>query len=138
MAKLRPMTKLLELVGDAPVASFAKGETILRQGDPVDRIYVLREGGVHITKDGTSICSIDRPGSAFGEIATLLDIRSTATVTTNRESTFAVIENPLDSLRHQPAITLELAKLLAHRLRWLTMTYSEEIDDGESVFWASR
>ena len=132
------MTSLLEMAKDAPVLSIETGEVLLQQGDPADRIFVLKQRAVHITKDGTSICTIKSPGSAFGEIATLLGIPSTATVTATMDSSFVVIENPLASLKQNPEFSLELAKLLAHRLRWLTMTYSEEIDDGESVFWASR
>ncbi|MCH7225572.1 Crp/Fnr family transcriptional regulator [Haloferula sp. A504] len=132
------MTSLLEIAKDAPVVSIPKGDVLLQQGKVGNRIFILKQGAVHITRDGTSICTIKSPGSAFGEISTLLGIPSTATATATADSSFVVIDNPLDTLKQNPEFCLEIAKLLAHRLRWLTMTYSEEIDDGESVFWASR
>lgn len=132
------MTELLKLLGDLPEVDFPAGTTLIKQSDSLDRIYVLKQGEVRITKDGTSICTISSEGSAFGEISALLGVKSTASVTTTRDSTLAVIEHPLDELTQHPEITLEIARLLAHRLRWLTMTYAEEIDDGESVFWAGR
>jgi hypothetical protein len=34
--------------------------------------------------------------------------------------------------------TLEIARLLAHRVNWMTYNYVKEMDDGDSAFWRTR
>jgi putative ABC transport system ATP-binding protein len=62
---------------------FAPGETVFRQGDPGERVYVVDEGAVEIVReraDGSEevLASIGR-GNYFGELAPLFGIRRSAT-----------------------------------------------------------
>jgi len=132
------MTKLLEMLGDVASETFAEGTVLIRQDQPFGRILILEEGEVEIVKGDVPIYKISKEGSTFGEMSALLDVKSTATVVATRESRFRVIESPKEYLAENAGATLEIARLLAHRVRWLTVNYANEIDDGDSVFWRYR
>ncbi len=74
---------LRQLAADAPVRTFAPGETILRQGDLGEAFYFILDGQVEgFVRRGLDDVLIDRhgPGAYFGELALLGDRRRTATV----------------------------------------------------------
>ena len=62
-----------------PVA-FGTGQTIIRQGDAGDRLYIVASGEVQVRIDG-SVVGTQGAGTEFGEIALLRDVPRTATVT---------------------------------------------------------
>ena len=60
--------------------SFAPGEEIMREGDVGDSFYAISSGQVDIVKDERLVNTIGR-GSYFGEVALLMEVPRTATVT---------------------------------------------------------
>lgn len=42
------MPSLLELAGNAPERTFAPGEVVIAEGEPIDVLYILKEGEVEI------------------------------------------------------------------------------------------
>ena len=58
------------------------GHTIVAEGGPGDRFYVLLSGLASVTQASRGPRSMLRPGEAFGEVALAMGIPRTATVTT--------------------------------------------------------
>ena len=60
---------------------FARGSSIVRQGDRGDAFFVILEGSAEVRRNGQLIASM-RGGDFFGEIALVVDVPRTATVKT--------------------------------------------------------
>jgi CRP-like cAMP-binding protein len=57
------------------------GTAIVREGDLTDRFYVLLSGLAAVTQEGRGARAVIRPGETFGEVAPLMRMERTATVT---------------------------------------------------------
>jgi len=56
------------------------GATIVREGEPGDRFYVVFAGMLSVTSGALGPRSVLRPGDYFGEVAVTMDMPRTATV----------------------------------------------------------
>ena len=59
----------------------APGTTVVREGEPGDRFYVLFAGMLSVSWKTMGRRDILRPGDYFGEVSLAMDMRRTATVT---------------------------------------------------------
>lgn len=138
------MTKLLDIVTEAPESQFSTGETLIQQGKPLTDLYILKEGEVEIRRNHAPICRINSRGSCFGELSALLGVDTIASVVVTKPSTLVVVKNAASFLAENHAATLEVARLLAYRVRWMTLRDShqpddeDDEDDEDSLFWRSR
>ena len=60
---------------------FPGGQRIVTEGEDTDRFYVLLSGLAGVTQVGRGARRVLRPGETFGEVAPLLTMERTATVT---------------------------------------------------------
>jgi CRP-like cAMP-binding protein len=58
-----------------------QGTAIVQEDDHTDRFYVLLSGLAAVTQEGRGARSLLRPGDTFGEVAPLMRMERTATVT---------------------------------------------------------
>jgi CRP-like cAMP-binding protein len=59
----------------------AQGTAIVREGDHTDQFYVLLSGLAAVTQESRGARALLRPGDTFGEVAPLMRMERTATVT---------------------------------------------------------
>ncbi|MGH7357580.1 MAG: cyclic nucleotide-binding domain-containing protein [Candidatus Rokuibacteriota bacterium] len=115
-----PRLKLIAYT--AEVVEFAPGETIVRQGDSADAVYIVTEGEAEVLlqdHDGHEImvATMGRH-SLFGETAVIGKGRRTATVRAReRVVTFKIsAEVFLDLVRQSPEISMQVMTVLAQRI----------------------
>ena len=58
----------------------APGATIIREGDPGERFYVVLSGMLNVSQDAVGERRLLRPGDTFGEVALAMGIPRTASV----------------------------------------------------------
>jgi CRP-like cAMP-binding protein len=56
------------------------GATVVREGEPGDRFYVVLSGILNVTQEGFGERRVLRPGDTFGEVALALRVPRTASV----------------------------------------------------------
>ena len=120
------MQDLLTLAQDAARRTFAPGEVLLADGQPVPALYVLLEGGLRVEKAGVAITTVTEPGACVGEMSLLLGVPATADVVAQDESVVAVIDDAAARLESDPRVARALAQLLARRLHAMT-TYLADL-----------
>ncbi len=67
------------------------GEEIVRQGEPGDRFYLIKQGGFDVYVDGEPVQSLET-GDSFGEIALLRNVPRTATVRARTEGVLYALD----------------------------------------------
>src|SRR5205085_5134400 len=82
---LERLAEALDEVGIAP------GEEVVRQGEPGDRFYLVKNGTLDVYVDGRKVQSLG-PGDSFGEIALLRDVPRTATVRAQSDAELYALE----------------------------------------------
>ncbi len=94
------------------------GQVIIQEGDVGQRFYVIRRGRVQVTRNGAVLAELGA-GEAFGEIALLLDVPRTATVTATQPTHLLVLDAPdfRDLLATYLGRAAELQRLSQVRLR---------------------
>lgn len=125
-------SELGALARDFRQREFAKGDVIFRQGDEGRDLYVVFKGKVRIFKlspagNETSL-NIFSAGDIFGEFAPLDgEPRSATAIALGRCTVWQMsAETFLSHFRSKTELALQLARLLARKLRW-TAAYAETI-----------
>ncbi len=111
----------------ATIKVYDKNTHILTQGDATSSLYIILEGRVKVfvaNEDGKEI-TLDflSAGEAFGELALLDGEKRSANVMTTEQSKIATLSQQvfLDCMRQNSNIAVSLLRVLASRVRSLTM-----------------
>ena len=75
------MATILSFCEGFPETEFLPGDVLLGEGESTGLPYILIEGEAEVLKVDFSVSTVSEPGAMFGEMAILLDIPHTATVT---------------------------------------------------------
>jgi CRP/FNR family cyclic AMP-dependent transcriptional regulator len=109
------LLKLAKVTEDLEVE---EGKALTREGQSGSEFFVIVDGEVSVTKDGSEIRTLG-PGDFFGEIALLEDTPRTATVIAKTPLRFFVLTRQAfrSLLAHQPGLEEKVTKALEERLR---------------------
>jgi CRP-like cAMP-binding protein len=114
---------------------FNIGETIIKEGDTSEGLFVLLQGKVGVYKKDLSVAEIKQRGTVFGELGLILGIPRTATIQALEPTFVLFVKLSLEELvLHYPQLTKKILKGLAERLSNTTEMWwyaSEEL--GEST-----
>jgi CRP/FNR family cyclic AMP-dependent transcriptional regulator len=117
---LRAVQELLDFAADLPRRALDAGETLVRDGDVADVLYVLLEGSLQVEKAGVAVTSISHAGACVGEMSLLLDIPATTDVVAISSVVVAVADDARRRIDEQGDLTRALARMLASRLHVMT------------------
>ncbi|OYT73177.1 MAG: hypothetical protein CFK52_02620 [Chloracidobacterium sp. CP2_5A] len=96
---------------------YASGETIVRQGEPGEDLFILEDGAVRIEVDGLEVGDMRAP-DCFGEMALMTGEPRSATIRAIGEVTARTIHRDVfcDLLRANPGLSEAFSRALAERL----------------------
>lgn len=139
-----PVAELESLRQVAHERTYGMGETIFKQGDPGDGIYIVKSGEVHIAVVASSgelrVISKLGVGELFGEMAVIdSDPRSASALAGERTTVYFVSRNDLlDMLNRAPQLTMGLMREISRRLRDFNRQYVREVLDAERLALVGR
>lgn len=98
--------------------TFKAGDTIVSQGDEGVGFYLITDGEVEVTRDGTKLATLGAD-DWFGEQALLDNYRRSATVKAVADTkTLAVMRSDfVAELRNNPDLAVEVLAVMSRRLR---------------------
>ncbi len=126
-----PETDLQRLVDDCHVRMYARGQTIFRQGDPPDGMYLIMQGTVDILvrrHRHTHTVATLRDGQIFGEIALIQTDRRTATARAQRDTWLVFVPTSVARawMESVPVFRDNLMRLFESRWDELQAFWAEE------------
>ena len=118
---LRPV-ELARLVGELEELSLAPGAAVFRQGEPGDRLYLVREGLAEARAGdaaGGEPIAIYQPGDSFGESALLTEEpRSSTVVALTQLELWALRKQRfLELVEQLPGLALAVGRAVSRRLQ---------------------
>lgn len=139
-----PVAELESLRQVANERSYGMGETIFKQGDPGDGIYIVKGGEVHIAVVASSgelrVISKLGPGELFGEMAVIdSDPRSASALAGERTTLYFVSRSDLlEMMNRTPQLTMGLVREISRRLRDFNRQYIHEVLEAERLALVGR
>ncbi len=103
-------------LNDHPATTYPGGVSIIKEATPGGKVFILKQGEVTVSINDKKITTISKPGEIFGEIASIKGCKYGATVTTNMESSFYIIDNLTTYLKRNPDDAIYLLQNLCDRI----------------------
>jgi CRP/FNR family cyclic AMP-dependent transcriptional regulator len=128
--------KDLSLTSESQVV-FKPGQTVFKEGEPGDFMYILLEGTVEVQVQGKVVGAFE-PVEAFGEMAVIDPSPRSATVVASTNCRLARINKGrfLILVRNRPEFALHIMTMLVERIRWMdsvsatsTLEHAQEIEN---------
>lgn len=110
------MTGLAALTVALPLETLTPGTQLTTEGTRSGQLYILESGRLKVTRGGVTLASISEPGAIVGEMAVLLGIPHSATVTAETSTKVRVLNDALEALVHHPELALHIATVACARL----------------------
>ena len=116
-----PLQHVEKVITSLQRLEVAAGETIVRQGAPADKLFVVVDGEAEVTRDEggreTQIASLG-PGDLFGEVAIMRDHPRSATVRAKTDATLLALERDgfKDLIAQSMEITPDFDEIVRARL----------------------
>ncbi len=103
---------------ETDLVQVAAGESVFKEGDPGNIMYVLMKGEANIVV-GSAIVEKAKPGAMLGELALVDDVKRTATVMAVTDCALVPIDvrRFLFLIQETPNFALHVMKVIAERLR---------------------
>jgi signal transduction histidine kinase len=124
--------------------TYGMGETIFKQGDAGDGIYIVGSGEVHIAVIASSgeprVISKLGPGELFGEMAVIDSDPRSASAIAGEKTTLYFVARPdlLNMMERTPQLTMGLVREISRRLRDFNRQYIREVLDAERLALVGR
>jgi len=98
--------------------NFSPGESLFREGESGDTMYVVLEGSVDLLVNGKVVEKLE-PGGVLGEMALLEAAPRSATAVARTECKVVPVNQQRFSLlvQHTPGFALDIMRVMAERLR---------------------
>lgn len=128
-----PATEMRKLLAVAREMRFAPGQTIFKEGDPGDGLYVVTSGKVQISAVISSgerhVFSTVAAGDVFGEMAVLDNLPRSAHASAEGESTVVFVPRDqfVELLKASPALSLTMVQEISRRLREFNAQYIRKV-----------
>lgn len=112
-----------------------QGDTIFKEGDQGDSMYVIVDGQVQIVRRGANgpvILATLQPGAFFGEMAIVDQTARTATAVAVTDATLLVVNaSELELLlKQRPDVGAKMIRTLTRRLKYTT---NQVMDEKEKI-----
>jgi CRP/FNR family transcriptional regulator, cyclic AMP receptor protein len=117
---------LHRLAGESDVLAFASGQTIVKEGDPGETLFVVLSGQAKVTRRGRKVGSV-MPGDFFGELSAIDGgPRSASVVAETPMQVLRLFRRTLMSLiADEPQVTMKLLDGIVRRVRQVDRMRSE-------------
>lgn len=113
-----PVQQLESIAAPMGTVTADAGETVVRQGGPADKFFIVVEGEVEVLEDESRAGTVLGPGHFFGETAIMLDRPRSATVKATKPTTLFTLDRDTfrDLVAQSLGTTGEFDKVIKERL----------------------